>query len=143
MFKRRFSVLASTVVALLLAAAPMSVLAATMTTITLNSVAVETFTTTGGVLCPSGTATTDFHHFGGGGAAGTFHLTKTLVCDGGSGTFTIIVNAATTFDSPTDQGGWAVLSGTGDYSTLRGGGSVVGTYVVAGIIDAYTGSVRL
>jgi hypothetical protein len=123
--------------------APMTVAAAGSTTITLNSFATETFTATGGVVCPSGTATTDFHKFGGGPVAGSFHLTKTLVCDDGSGSFTIVVNAATVFGSPTDNGGWAVLSGTDQYATLHGGGNVVGTYVDEGIIDRYTGSLTL
>jgi hypothetical protein len=143
MLKQRFRVVAFVAVGLLLAAGPVGALGATKTTITLNSFAVETFTTTGGVLCPGGTATTAFHHFAGGGRAGSFHLTKTLTCTDGSGSFTIAVNAATTDGSPTDQGGWAVLSGTGDYGTLSGGGNVVGTYVEAGIIDLYTGSVRI
>ncbi len=128
-------------IGLLMTLAAGSAGAATKTTIRLESFAVESFTTTGGVLCPSGSATTDFDHFGGGPVAGSFHLTKTLVCDDGSGSFTIKVNAATVFGSPTDQGGWAVLSGTGSYANLRGGGSIVGTYVPEGIIDLYTGSV--
>ena len=143
MSRQRFGIVSVAGVALLLAVAPLGVLAATMTTITLDSnPQQETFTTTGGVLCPSGTATTDFHHFAGGGQAGSFHLTKTLVCDDGSGTFTIAVNAATRSGSPIDQGGWAVLSGTGDYATLSGGGKLVGTYYEGGIIDVYTGAVR-
>jgi len=68
--------------------------------------------------------------------------TKTLVCDDGSGSFTIEVNAATVFGTPNDQGGWAVLGGTDDYATLSGGGNLVGTYVPDGIIDLYTGVVR-
>ena len=123
--------------------APTTLAASGSTTITLNSFATETFTATGGVVCPSGTATTDFHKFGGGPVAGSFHLTKTLVCSDGSGSFTIVVNAATVFGSPGDQGGWAVLSGTGAYATLHGGGNVVGTYVADGIIDVYTGSLGL
>jgi hypothetical protein len=123
--------------------APTTLAASGSTTITLNSFATETFTATGGVVCPSGTATTDFHKFGGGPVAGSFHLTKTLVCSDGSGSFTIVVNAATVFGSPDDQGGWAVLSGTGAYATLHGGGNVVGTYVADGIIDVYTGSLGL
>jgi hypothetical protein len=123
--------------------APTTLAASGSTTITLNSFATETFTATGGVVCPSGTATTDFHKFGGGPVAGSFHLTKTLVCSDGSGSFTIVVNAATVFGSPNDQGGWAVLSGTGAYATLHGGGNVVGTYVADGIIDVYTGSLGL
>jgi hypothetical protein len=74
--------------------------------------------------------------------AGSFHLTKTLVCTDGSGTFTIRVHAATVFGSPTDQGGWSVVGGTGDYAGLRGGGNLVGTYVPNGIIDVYTGVVQ-
>jgi hypothetical protein len=128
---------------LLLLAAPTALAAQGSTTITLNSFSSgETFTATGGVVCPWGTATTDFHKFGGGGAAGTFHLTKTLVCGDGSGTFTIEVNAATVFGSPGDQGGWGVLDGTDAYATLSGGGKLVGTYVPDGIIDVYTGSLR-
>jgi hypothetical protein len=117
--------------------------AATRTSITIdaNNVTGETFTTTGGALCPAGTATTDFDHFGGGNVAGSFHLTKTLICTDGSGSFVISVNAATVFGAPQDQGGWSVVGGTGDYADLSGGGSLVGTYVPTGIIDVYTGVV--
>lgn len=142
MSPHRIGAIATAAIALVLAIGSVGALAATRTTITLNSFATETFTATGDVICPSGTATTDFGHFGGGDRAGSFHLTKTFVCDDGSGSFTISVNAATVFGSPTDQGGWAVRSGTGAYTTLRGGGNVVGTYVPDGIIDSYTGSVR-
>jgi hypothetical protein len=129
---------------LLVAVGAGGVAAATRTTITLdvnNVTEIESFTTTGGALCPSGTATTDFHHFGGGPVAGSFHLTKTLDCADGSGSFTIKVNAATVFGSPTDQGGWSVVGGSGTYAGLHGGGSLVGTYVSTGIIDVYTGVV--
>jgi hypothetical protein len=143
MTSHRSGAIAAAAAALLLVIGSAGAAAATPTTITVDSFAEETFTTTGGVLCPSGTATTDFHHFGGGGAAGSFHLTKTLTCADGSGTFTIRVNAATVFGSPTDQGGWAVIEGTGDYATLRGGGNLVGTYQGDGIVDLYTGSVAL
>jgi hypothetical protein len=139
----RFTAIAATALVLALTVGSVGALGATKTTITLSSfTSGETFTATGDVVCPSGTATTDFHHFGGGPVAGSFHLTKTLVCDDGSGSFTIEVNAATVFGHPTDQGGWAVLDGTGDYATLRGGGNLVGTYVPDGIIDVYTGSLR-
>ncbi|HEY3164974.1 MAG TPA: hypothetical protein VGJ71_11470 [Candidatus Limnocylindrales bacterium] len=140
MIHRRIrAVMAATAIVFVLAV-PGAVSAAGKTVITVNSFANETFTATGGVVCPSGTATTDFKGFGGGPVAGSFHLTKTLVCADASGSFTIEVNAATVFGSPTDQGGWAVLSGTGAYGTLRGGGNLVGTYVPDGIIDVYTGS---
>jgi hypothetical protein len=138
----RLGRIATAAIALLLVA-PATGLAAGETTITIEVHGfVETFTATGGVVCASGTATTDFDHFGGGGAAGSFHLTKTLTCADGSGSFTILVNAATVFGSPTDQGGWAVVGGTGAYTTLKGGGNLVGTYIPDGIIDVYTGSLR-
>jgi hypothetical protein len=142
MLLHRIRAVAAAVI-LLAIVAPTTLAASGSTTVTLNSFATETFTATGGVVCPSGTATTDFHKFGGGPVAGSFHLTKTLVCTDGSGSFTIVVNAATVFGSPDDQGGWAVLSGTGAYATLHGGGNVVGTYVADGIIDVYTGSLGL
>ena len=140
MVHRRIRGAVAVTTVLLLLAVPTALAAAGSTTITLNSFATETFTATGGVVCSSGTATTDFHKFAGDGTAGSFHLTKTLVCSDGS--FTIVVNAATVFGSPTDQGGWAVLDGTGAYATLKGGGNLVGTYVPDGIIDVYTGSLR-
>ena len=139
------SVALGAVVALLVLAAPASSAAASMTVITLDSFATgETFTATGGVVCPEGTATTDFKLFGGSpqSRAGSFHLTKTLDCADGSGSFTIEVDAATVFGSPGDQGGWAVLSGTDDYASLSGGGLLRGTYVTDGIIDTYTGALR-
>jgi hypothetical protein len=140
MVQRRIREAVAAAAVLLLLIVPTALAAPGSTTITLNSFATETFTATGGVVCSSGTATTDFRKFAGGGGAGSFHLTKTLVCPDGS--FTIVVNAATVFGSPTDQGGWAVLDGTGAYATLKGGGNLVGTYVPDGIIDVYTGSLR-
>ncbi|HEX5014194.1 MAG TPA: hypothetical protein VFV72_08550 [Candidatus Limnocylindrales bacterium] len=143
--RRSRSVAVAAMAGLLLLAVPGGAVAGNNTVITLDSLASgETFVATGGVICPEGTATTDFKKFGGSdnSRAGSFHLTKTLECADGSGTFTIVVNAATVFGSPGDQGGWAVLDGTDDYASLRGGGQLVGTYVEDGIIDTYTGSLR-
>ena len=143
--RRLRAVAVGAIAALFVIAAPAGTAAASMTVITLDSFSSgETFTATGGVVCPEGSATTDFKKFGGSAhsRAGSFHLTKTLECADGSGSFTIVVNAATVFDSPGDQGGWAVLSGTDDYATLSGGGQIRGTYVPEGIIDTYTGSLR-
>jgi hypothetical protein len=143
MVHRRIREIVAGATVLLLIAAPTAFAAPGSTTITLNSFSSgETFTATGGVICPAGTATTDFHKFAGGGTAGSFHLTKTLDCTDGSGSLTIEVNAATVFGSPIDQGGWGVLDGTGDYAGLSGGGNLVGTYVPDGIIDVYTGSLH-
>lgn len=107
----------------------------------------EDFTATGGVICESGTAETDLHGFTGGGAQGrgvlTFHLIKTLTCDDGSGTFQILVSAATAPSSPGTLGGFSVVGGTGDYTGLRGAGSLVGTNTDGGIIDVYTGKLTI
>lgn len=90
----------------------------------------ETFTTNSSVLCPSGSAYTDFH-FGAGdfNQAGTYHLAKLLVCDDNSGSFVIGVNAGENFVVGSGTtGGWYVVpgSGTGAYWGMQGGGNVVG-----------------
>lgn len=110
----------------------------------------ETFTTNTSLLCPEGDAITDFD-FGAGnfGAAGTFHLDKLLVCDDGSGSFVIRLDAASNFVVGNGtSGGWSVVpgSGTDDYVGLKGGGHVVGVNQedpVVDLIDFYFGSLRL
>jgi Protein of unknown function (DUF3224) len=110
----------------------------------------ETFTTNTPLLCPEGDAFTDFH-FGAGNfwAAGTFHLNKLLVCDDGSGSFVIRVDAASNFVVGNGTtGGWSVVpgSGTDDYAGLRGGGHVVGVDQddpIVDLVDFYSGSLRL
>jgi hypothetical protein len=111
---------------------------------------VETFTTDSPLLCPSGDATTDFERGAGNfGAAGSFHLTKLLTCDDGSGSFVIRVDAGANFVVGNGTtGGWSVVpgSGTGAYVGLRGGGSLVGTNTDTqpiDLIDSYFGSLRL
>lgn len=96
-----------------------------------------------GAFCASGWADNgDDFFFAGGGWAGTFHLDKILHCGDGSGTLTINVNASTAHGSPQDQGGWSVVSGTGDYAGAGGGGNLVGDYNPNGIVDHYTGVLR-
>ena len=137
-------------VLLALLVAPMASAAAPPTTvITIDVVfdVAETFTATGGVICDSGTAVTDPVFVAGfgrmGRGVGTFHLVKTLTCDDGSGTFKLLVDAAAAPSSPGTLGGFAVGRGTGDYTGLRGGGSLVGTATDGGIIDVYTGNLRI
>ena len=110
----------------------------------------ERFTTDHPLLCPSGDAFTDFQRGAGNFVtAGTFHLTKLLVCDDGSGSFVIRVDAASNFVvGDGTSGGWSVVpgSGTGDYVGIKGGGSVVG--INSGtqpidLTDHYYGSLRL
>jgi hypothetical protein len=110
---------------------------------------VETFTSDSPLLCPSGDAFTNFERGAGNFAtAGTFHLTKLLVCADDSGSFVIRVDAASNFvvgDGTT--GGWSVVpgSGTGAYAGLKGGGNVVGINTGTqpiDLIDHYFGSLR-
>lgn len=147
MFTRKSVVrLALASIAALALAAPVSASGAVKTTIAIEVEDAGLFTTTGGALCPSGSSTTDSIMITGlstPGHALTFHGIKTLTCDDGSGTFRITFNAATTAGSPQDQGGWRVIDGTGRYSTISGGGSLVGTYDVEAIDDLYTGNVQL
>jgi hypothetical protein len=133
----------------LIAAPAVSAGPSTITTISIHVVfgGDETFTTTGGVLCPSGTAISDpfFQTFGGRMNRGvfTFHLVKTLTCDDGSGSFKLLVDAASTPNSPGTIGGFAIGGGTGDYVGVHGGGSLVGTAFDAGLDDLYTGRVTI
>ncbi len=103
----------------------------------------EDFTAESDVICDEGAAVTDLHGFTGGGRQGrgvfTFHLVKTLTCADGSGTFQILVNAATAPNSPGTVGGFTIVGGTGAYENLRGGGSLLGTATDDGIIDVYRG----
>ena len=111
---------------------------------------VETFTTASPLLCPSGDAVTDFERGAGNfRVAGSFHLSKLLTCDDGSGSFVIRVDAGTNFVvGGGTTGGWSVVpgSGTGSYVGLRGGGSLVGVSsdtAPIDLIDSYFGSLRL
>ena len=151
---RRRAALASGVALLLLCLAAVPATAARdaeVITIEIDlDTGVETFTTDSPLLCASGVAITDFERAAGFmGPAGSFHLTKTLICDDGSGMFTIRVDAATNFvagDGTT--GGWSVVpgSGSGAYAGLKGGGSIVGSnsdQAPVDLIDHYYGSLRL
>jgi len=137
--------LASGVLGSLLLAQVATAAAPPITTMTINVVfgVSEDFTATGGVVCDKGQAVTDPQFGAGWGAmgrgVGTFHLIKTLTCDDGSGTFQILVDAATAPSSPGTLGGLAVVGGTGDYVGLHGAGSLVGTGTIDGIVDQYSG----
>lgn len=105
---------------------------------------VETFVTTGGVLCASGDSENTFQGFGGSfmSRAGSFHGYKTLTCDGSGEQFVITYDAAAVFGSPQDQGGWHFVEGTGPYASCVGGGNLVGYYTETGIVDHYTGTLN-
>jgi len=141
--KRRASAFGPFVVAILAAivlSAPVSASAAEPVQIDLHVVfgGSETFSATG--ICASGTAQSFGFQQAGQGRATTFHLYKALICDDGSGTLTIRVEARLVFGSPGTVGGWSVVNGTGDYAGAHGGGMIVGTSFDGGIDDVYTGT---
>lgn len=118
--------------------------------IDLDGPVAEPFTTQSPLLCDAGKAYTDFHRGAGNfWTAGTFHLNKLLVCDDGSGSFVITVDAASNFvQGQGTTGGWSVVpgSGTGDYEGLSGGGHIVGVNSdtpPVDLTDYYYGSLRL
>jgi hypothetical protein len=130
---------------------PPIVAAGSVTTIRIDVTfgGIETFTTTGGLLCPSGTAISDPQFVAGFGAkgrgVGTFHLVKTLTCADGSGTFKLLVDAAANPTSDGTVGGFAAGRGTLDYAGLHGGGSLSGTGKPdgSGVIDVYSGMLTI
>jgi hypothetical protein len=97
----------------------------------------ELFTASG--ICPSGEAFSYGHLIVGNGRATTFHLFKDLVCDDGSGTLTIRVDASFVNGTAGTIGGWNVVGGTGDWAGVSGGGKIVGLAFDGGIDDHYTG----
>ena len=131
--------LVATALLALVTAAPAAAAAARSVTIDIHVdfTLGETFTASG--ICPVGEAFSYGHHVTGNGRATVFHLYKDLVCEDGSGTITIRVDASAVFGMSGTVGGWNVVSGTGDYAGLRGGGRIVGTAFDGGIDDHYTG----
>jgi hypothetical protein len=77
----------------------------------------------------------------------TFILDKLFTCDDGSGTFTLQLRAWWLPCAPSNRGVWTVVGGTGDYTSRRGSGQLVGTYFPAaceeeGVHDVYSGHIR-
>ena len=146
MANRRIAALVGLAGALLIA--PTVFAAPTPTTITIDvdfEAGTEAFTTTGGLLCPSGEAVTDGFVAGGGRqekGTFTFHIIKTLTCDDGSGSFEMMVEAAFVPPLGGTRGGFSIVagSGTGDYAGLMGAGRLIGEGTDVGILDHYTGN---
>lgn len=104
------------------------------------------FTSDGSVVCPSGTTSNDTIASGYQSDRGViFHNRKTITCNDGSGTFTLQLQARLGFNGgwETTSGTWVVLSGTGDYTSLHGQGTLIGTEMETGVSDAYTGWLAL
>ena len=103
------------------------------------------FTSDGSIVCASGTTSNETFGSGFQSDRGViFHVRKTITCDDGSGSFTLQLQARAGFNvGDMTSGPWVVLRGTGDYATLRGQGTVTGTFTPGGVIDAYTGWLML
>lgn len=104
----------------------------------------EEFFASGGVVCPHGTSSTEGSaNFGGSKNIGrfTFHVVKTLVCDGDAGTLKLLVDVAQNADGTGTNGGFRAGDGTGSMAGIRGGGQILGTNYPdgSGITDIYTG----
>lgn len=145
---RRSGLLVGLLGAILVAPGVAAAPAVTVITLDVTFGGPETFTATGGVVCASGTATSDAHIAGfgrQGRGVGTFHVLKSLTCTGGGASFDILVNAAGTPTSPGTLGGFVVVGGTGPYEDLRGAGRLVGTGKPdgSGLIDVYTGRLQI
>lgn len=103
------------------------------------------FTSDGSVVCGSGTTSGEL--IGSGfqsGRGGIFHVRKTITCNDGSGTFTLLIQARVGINvGNVAYGPWVVLNGTGSYVDLHGRGTVIGTPVPGGISDLYVGWLAL
>ena len=108
---------------------------------------VGTFTASGGTLCAAGTTSDGPVRVTEGrrSAALTFHLERTFICDDGSGTWTVRIQAHVQPCDENDYGSWVVTGGTGAYTALRGAGQLIGTYYpgdacnAEGIVDEFSG----
>jgi hypothetical protein len=99
------------------------------------------FTSDGSIVCASGTTSNETFGTGFQSQRGViFHVRKTITCDDGSGTFTLLIQARLGLNvGDSTFGPWVVLSGTGDYTNLHGRGTVTGAPVPGGVSDVYEG----
>ena len=108
------------------------------------------FTSDGSVACASGSTSDEFFPSGIQSGRGiVLHDRKTISCDDGSGTFTLLIQGRTGFNvGDGTSGQWVVLSGTGDYVNLNGRGTFTGSYTPiggepTGISEVYVGWLAL
>ena len=104
------------------------------------------FTSDGSVVCAGGSTSDEFFPSGFQSGRGiVLHDLKTISCDDGSGTFTLLIQGRTGFNvGDGTSGQWVVLSGTGDYVNLHGRGTFAGSYTPlgaepTGISEVYVG----
>ncbi len=98
-----------------------------------------------GLICPEGTTSNVLVSSRESRTVHFLEIDKTFTCADGSGTFTMRLNVKLDPDSGETTAAWWVTSGTGDYSSLRGTGRLVGTpgpVVGASITDDYRGRLK-
>ncbi len=103
----------------------------------------DPFTSTGGIVCASGTVSTPFALFVGGQSTTHAQLLvgKHFVCS--AGTFDVLLRVTLRFDTGGTAGTWSVAHGTGAYAALHGTGKIIGTAGGGGIQDEYTGAMHI
>ncbi|MBA3364736.1 MAG: hypothetical protein H0U03_02970 [Actinobacteria bacterium] len=110
---------------------------------TIEPGAVDNFTSNDGVICLSGTVSTEVRHFVGfqSGNQAQILLVKHFVCD--AGTFDLLLRATLDFTTSDTVGTWTVIGGTGDYARLHGAGKLTGEGMGAIVLDEYTGTMHI
>lgn len=105
----------------------------------------STFSTTGGVVCASGTVTSTFTLFAGSqsGSHAQLLVGKHFVCS--NGTFDLLLRVKLNFATNVTQGTWSVTASSGALAGLQGGGRITGVPIVIGesIHDQYTGHMHI
>ena len=145
----RRTLLAATALLTVIAAAPAGAAPPTPVTFSVHEEfgppPTGTFTSDGSVVCAEGTTSNLTFPSGFQSDRGViFHVRKTITCDDGSGAFTLQLQARAGFNvGDRTFGPWSVLSGTGDYTHLRGAGTVTGTQSPGAVDDAYVGWLSL
>jgi hypothetical protein len=104
---------------------------------------VDKFTSTGGVVCASGEVTTPWLLFVGGqnGVHGQLLVAKHFVCE--EGTFDALLRVRLDFETGATEGTWSIVSGTGAYQRLHGGGEITGDPTDTGVLDEYAGKLSV
>jgi hypothetical protein len=115
----------------------------TITVLTHIGGAGDPFSSTGGLVCETGTVSNAEGNFVGGQSQthAQIQLIVHFVCD--DGTFDVLLRVALDFTTFDTVGRWSVLDGTDAYETLHGTGSLTGESQGGGaILDVYVGSMH-
>lgn len=104
----------------------------------------DPFTSTGNVVCATGSVSTRFELFGGwqSGFKSQLLVGKHFVCS--DGTFDVLLRVTLDFATGSTTGTWSVVSGTAAYEKLHGEGRITGERSSpSSIDDEYEGSMHI